>query len=75
MIDSPGLARRGLETQALVRQGHSPAEREGIGVDPPLDVAKGRPYGGEAWALRMASRLSLESTMRSRGRPRRESDI
>jgi putative transposase len=34
-------------------------------------VNRGMPYGSEQWVERMASRLGLEFTLRSRGRPRR----
>jgi putative transposase len=35
-------------------------------------VMKGRPYGADAWVRETAARLGLESTLRSRGRPRRD---
>jgi putative transposase len=35
-------------------------------------VSRGSPFGGAAWVQRIAGRLGLESTLRSRGRPRRE---
>ena len=31
---------------------------------------RGRPFGGEAWVVRTAKRLGLESTLRPRGRPK-----
>ena len=31
---------------------------------------RGRPFGGEAWVVRIAKRLGLESTLRPRGRPK-----
>ena len=31
---------------------------------------RGRPFGSEGWVVRMAKRLRLESTLRSRGRPK-----
>jgi putative transposase len=34
-------------------------------------VERGRPYGDESWAKETARRLGLESTLRSRGRPRK----
>jgi REP-associated tyrosine transposase len=34
-------------------------------------VARGRPFGTESWQERTAKRLGLESTFRSRGRPRK----
>ena len=37
-------------------------------------VQRGQPFGGEAWRNRTAQRLSLESTLRPRGRPRKEND-
>jgi putative transposase len=36
-----------------------------------LSVARGQPYGEESWAKETARRLGLESTLRSRGRPRK----
>jgi len=36
-----------------------------------LAIARGRPYGGDAWVARMVKRHGLESTMRSPGRPRK----
>ncbi len=35
-------------------------------------VRRGQPYGGEAWITRTAHKLGLESTLRARGRPRKE---
>jgi putative transposase len=37
-----------------------------------LSVEKGRPYGEESWVKETARRLGLESTLRSRGRPRKQ---
>ncbi len=34
-------------------------------------VVRGRPFGGERWAQRTATRLGVESTLRPRGRPRK----
>jgi len=34
-------------------------------------VRRGRPYGSAVWQRRVAKRLGLESTFRSRGRPRK----
>ena len=36
-----------------------------------LSVERGRPYGEDSWAKDTARRLGLESTLRSRGRPRK----
>ena len=37
-----------------------------------LSAQRGRPYGSESWQTKAASHLGLESTLRSRGRPRKE---
>ena len=37
-----------------------------------LSAQRGRPYGSENWQTRVAHDLGLESTLRSRGRPRKE---
>lgn len=34
-------------------------------------VARGAPYGGEAWSTQAVRRLGLETTLRTRGRPRK----
>ncbi len=36
-----------------------------------LSVERGRPYGDVSWTQETARRLGLESTLRSRGRPKR----
>lgn len=38
-----------------------------------LSAQRGRPYGSERWQANVANHLGLESTLRSRGRPRKES--
>ena len=35
-----------------------------------LSVQRGRPFGEEAWVRRLARRFVMESTLRTRGRPR-----
>ena len=35
-------------------------------------VARGRPYGGDAWVQAVVKRLGLQSTVRNRGRPRKQ---
>lgn len=35
-------------------------------------VQRSQPYGDDGWATRVAQRLGLESTLRARGRPRKE---
>jgi putative transposase len=37
-----------------------------------LSVERGRPFGEESWVRETARRLGLESTLRSRGRPRKD---
>ena len=37
-----------------------------------LSGERGRPYGDESWTKLTAQRLGLESTLRSRGRPRKQ---
>lgn len=37
-----------------------------------LSFARGRPFGSMAWTLRTAARLGIESSLRPRGRPRKE---
>ena len=33
---------------------------------------RGQPYGSEAWITQVVKKLGLESTMHSRGRPRKQ---
>ena len=51
-----------------VNQPQTEAELEAIR----RSVRRGQPYGGEAWVHATAQRLGLESSLRSRGRPRKE---
>lgn len=37
-----------------------------------VSLERGRPYGDESWTRETARRLGLESSLRSRGRPRKE---
>ncbi len=37
-----------------------------------LSAQRGRPFGSESWQTRTAEQLGLESTLRSRGRPRQK---
>jgi putative transposase len=39
-----------------------------------LSVERGRTYGEEKWTEKKARQLGLESTLRSRGRPRKMND-
>ena len=50
-----------------VNQAQSAAELEALR----RSVQRGQPYGGETWRTQTAQRLSLESTLRPRGRPRK----
>ena len=49
-----------------VNRPQTPSELEALRVS----VQRGRPFGEEDWVLRMARRFGMESTLRSRGRPR-----
>lgn len=51
-----------------VNRPHSQSELEALR----RSVNRGAPYGGDAWVQRTVKHLGLESTLRSRGRPRRE---
>jgi putative transposase len=51
---------------SLVNQRQTEAELEAIR----RSVARSQPYGSEAWVRRTACELGLESTLRTRGRPR-----
>jgi putative transposase len=46
------------------------AEKEAELEDLRCSAQRGRPFGGEAWVVRMAKRLGLESTLHPRGRPK-----
>ncbi len=39
-----------------------------------LSVERGRPYGDDSWTKATAHRLGLESTLRSRGQPRKQEE-
>ena len=54
--------------QCCVNATQSEAELEALR----RSVTRGTPYGSEAWTRRTARRLGLESTLRSRGRPKKE---
>jgi len=52
----------------FVEQPQTEAELEAIR----RSVARGRPFGDDRWARRIAKRFSLESTFRPQGRPRKK---
>jgi putative transposase len=51
-----------------VNQAQTPAELQALR----RSVIRGRPFGSELWARRVAKRLGLEYTLRPRGRPRKK---
>jgi putative transposase len=51
---------------ARVNRPQTASELESLRVS----VQRGRPFGEEAWVKRMAKRFGMESTLRSRGRPK-----
>lgn len=51
-----------------VNRAETPQELEALR----RSVQRGQPFGSESWQKRTAKRLSLESTLRPRGRPRKE---
>jgi len=53
---------------ALVNRGQRAADEEAVRKS----VQRGTPLGGERWTTTTAERLGLESTLRPRGRPRKQ---
>ena len=51
-----------------VNAAETTAELEGLR----LSVTRGRPFGGPVWTKRAIARLGLESSIRPRGRPRKD---
>ncbi len=47
------------------------SERESELEDLRSSAQRGRPFGNEDWVIKVAKQLGLESTMHSRGRPKR----
>ncbi|MFV0442003.1 MAG: hypothetical protein ACK5Q5_00375, partial [Planctomycetaceae bacterium] len=64
-LDDPSLPRRWVE---IVNRPQSEAEVAALRQS----VQRGTPFGTEAWCHSSVIRLGLESTIRPRGRPRRE---
>jgi len=56
--------------KALVNDPQTEGELEAIR----RSVSRSRPYGKEDWVKATAKQLGLESTLRSRGRPREQHD-
>jgi putative transposase len=69
--DKPALTpwpiARPADWQARVNRALSKKDLESIRVS----VARGRPFGSDAWQKRTAKKLGLESTFRVRGRPKK----
>jgi putative transposase len=53
---------------AILNEPQSPMEESRLETS----VKRGRPLGNDAWVMRTAAKLSLESTLRPRGRPKME---
>jgi len=64
----PGPVDRPRNWLAKVNQPESKAEFDAIRKS----IARGAPYGNDVWSTQAAIRLGLESTLRSRGRPKKE---
>ena len=64
----PGPVPRRRDWLAWVNQPQNAAELESLRTS----LARGRPFGSERWQKRTATRLDLEFTLRSRGRPRKK---
>ncbi len=65
-ILSPWPLPRPADWLRLVNQPQSEAELDALR----RCVRRGSPFGGPAWVIRTAKQLGLESSLRSRGRPR-----
>jgi putative transposase len=61
-----GPVRRGRDWQAFVAQPQTDAELVALRHS----AERGVPYGSERWQKKTVAALGLESTLRSRGRPR-----
>jgi len=64
----PGPVERPHDWIARVNARMTAAEEESLRQS----VQRGTPFGTPTWVTRVASRLGLESTLRPRGRPRKE---
>ncbi|MCE9530725.1 MAG: transposase [Planctomycetes bacterium] len=63
-----GPVRRRADWLDWVNQPITPAELEALR----RSVDRGTPFGGEAWVKKTAAQLGLETTLRPRGRPKKE---
>lgn len=70
VILSPPPVRLPTDWLEVVQHAQSPAEEAAIR----RCVQRGQPYGGAIWTKRTAALLGLSSTLRSRGRPTKESN-
>jgi putative transposase len=57
-----------MDWRQWVAEPHSEAELEALR----RSIARGCPYGPEAWVEKVVERLGLQSTIRPRGRPRKQ---
>ena len=64
---APWPVRRPLDWTNLVNEAITAKELDRLKTS----VERGRPLGSEDWIRQMASRLKLEHTLRSEGRPRK----
>ncbi|MFL5328332.1 MAG: transposase [Gemmataceae bacterium] len=65
---SPWPVDRPRNWTAWVNQAQTPAELKALH----RCIARGTPFGDDRWTKRTAARLGLESSLRPRGRPRKE---
>ena len=64
----PGPLDLPADWEGLVDEPQSPAEVEAMR----RRIKRSQPYGSEAWEQKTARRLGLQSTLRARGRPRKD---
>jgi putative transposase len=64
----PGPVALATDWLQLVNESQTEAELEAMRQS----VARGRPYGSDAWVQAVVQRLGLQSTVRVRGRPRKQ---
>jgi putative transposase len=64
----PGPATLLADWPRLVNEAQTEAELDAVR----RSVARRRPYGADAWVQTVARRLGLQSTLRPRGRPRKQ---